>query len=217
MTETGWQAIGRVAKARRERLGLDQADLALYDGPKVSTVGKFERATAKLSPKTHQQIETALGWSRGVIDDFVTAFDEGDAHVQEWEHDLVFEDIPDLTRPLTTAAAETEGDAFAQAANTLERILRLIGPEHLDAALRTALIALLQFLSIESATELGRELRRDLPPEGGDGDADSAESGGSAPASDDELRRALDAVDRVPPLPGDEEGRSDEGARHDSA
>lgn len=108
MEETGWMAIGRVAKARRERLGLKQDELANYGGPRVATVGKFERgAQASFPPRTQQQIERALGWPLGTIEDFVSAVDESVIETGEWEHELVSTNVPDLTeRQGALSAAE---------------------------------------------------------------------------------------------------------------
>ncbi len=100
----GWQMIGRIAKARRERLGLNQDELAAYGGPRVATVGKFERAAQPSFPlRTQHQIENALGWSRGTIEQYVSAreiesLDENT--FADWEVELVEENVPDMGRAL---------------------------------------------------------------------------------------------------------------------
>lgn len=169
MAETGWQAIGRVAKARRERLGLNQDELALYGGPRVATVGKFERAAQASFPlRTQHQIENALGWSRGTVEDFVNAVDEGDAHLGDWEHELVTMDVPDLSRP---APGGNRAPDLDEALTTLAGVLRRVDPAQLDAAVRAALVAIIPFLSLR---------------DGGDGDAeDELTARRSAPTSRD--------------------------------
>ena len=73
----GWKAIGAIARARRERLGLKQDDVARRGGPGVSTIGKFERgAQANYPWRTQHQIERALGWRQGVIDQYVRGVDQ---------------------------------------------------------------------------------------------------------------------------------------------
>jgi len=102
MTENGWQVIGRLARARRERLGLRQEQLRDLGGPGVVTVGKIERAAQATFPlRTQQQMEKALGWARGTIHDVVEAVDQAkdwDAIGPDWEVDLVERDLPDLTK-----------------------------------------------------------------------------------------------------------------------
>lgn len=107
MTETGWQVIGRLAKSRRERLGLRQDELAQYGGPKVSTVGKFERAAGPFPLRTQHQMEKALGWSRTTIEQVVSWVEEH-GNADEWEHDLVEEEVPDMARPLTPGSEDPE-------------------------------------------------------------------------------------------------------------
>lgn len=182
MSESGWAAIGRVAKARRERLGLHQNELAQYGGPRVATVGKFERAAQPSFPlRTQHQIEKALGWTRGTIEDFVAAVEEDSDIVADWEHDLINDEIPDMSRPLALPeGALEEEDPVTGAVGAIAALFRLVDPERVSDALRDAVQALLPYLSMQGATELGRQLRRDYPPaEGGDGNAE--ESRGSAP------------------------------------
>ena len=103
MTETGWQAIGRIARKRRERLRLRQDELAHYKGPKVATVGKFERAAQEnFPPRTQQKMEAALGWPDGTIRDFVAAWESPTfppSKLHDWGKRLVDEDLPDTRRP----------------------------------------------------------------------------------------------------------------------
>lgn len=178
MTETGWQAIGRIAKARRERLGLNQDELAQYGGPRVATVGKFERgAQASFPLRTQHQMEKSLGWSRGIVEQVVESIDEGELTAEDWEHDLVVEHVPDMDRPLVSNGDRTLGEGI----DALRSVLRLIEPSRMDDAVRAALLAIMPHLTSEGAKQLGAGLREAFPPEGGDGDADSTELGGSAP------------------------------------
>lgn len=168
MTENGWQAIGRIARMRRERLGLKQDELAQYGGPRVATVGKFERAAQENFPtRTLHQIENALGWSRTTIEQVVNSIDEGTLTADDWEHDLVVEDVPDLSQPKIANA-----DALDEYLVAVRGVLGLIAPERMHDATRAAILAIVAFLDEEGATDLGRGLRLAFPPEGGDGDAD---------------------------------------------
>lgn len=103
MTETAWEAVGRLVKARRERLGLNQDDLHLYGGPKVSTVGKCERAAQDRFPlRTQHQLENALGWRRGAIEEIISAVETSDWYAdqrEDYENDLINANIPDLSHP----------------------------------------------------------------------------------------------------------------------
>lgn len=188
MTENGWQAIGRIAKERRERLGLRQDELAQYGGPRVSTVGKFERAAQESFPlRTQHQMEKALGWSRTIIEQVVSSIDSGELTAEDWEFDLVHEDVPDMSR------GADDSDAIDASAGRLEgfaQVFSLIPAEARDEAMRAALLAIFPFLDARGASALGRELRDALPPNGGDGNAD-ADAGGSAPTS----KRTLKAVE----------------------
>ena len=172
MDETGWQAIGRIAKERRERLGLKQEELAQYEGPKVSTVGKFERATAAGFPlRTQHQMEKALGWDRGVIEEFVLAWDEGvigasgRSDMDDWGLDLVRDNVPDMDR---TPDGGRVVNIIDEAAQTIASVLRYVPIDQLDAAVRSALVALLPHLSTDGAEKLGRDLAR------GPGNSDDA-------------------------------------------
>lgn len=98
-----WKEAGRIGKLRRERIGLKQEDLRLYGGPKVSTVGKFERGTqAQFPTRTQHQIENALGWPRGSIDDIRRTIEDGNWEFwkNDYEERLVEDDIPDLSAPV---------------------------------------------------------------------------------------------------------------------
>jgi hypothetical protein len=189
MKETGWQIIGRIAKARRERLGLKQDELSLYGGPGVATVGKFERAAQDSFPtRTQHQIENALGWSRTTIEQVVGSIDDGTLTAKDWEHDLINEDVPDLSKPMVAGG----DDQLGQALDAIKVVLRLVEPGRIDEAVRRALVAVLPLLSHEEATSLGEGLRKAFPPEGGDGDAETAERG-SAPI---ELRQKVSEPER---------------------
>jgi transcriptional regulator with XRE-family HTH domain len=213
MTENGWQAIGRLAKARRERLGLNQDELAQYGGPRVATVGKFERAAQSNFPlRTQHQLEHALGWTRGTIENFVSAWDEEGADnadlVKQWQHDLVDDDIPDMGRPLvdeTAAPMRAAMGPLAGSVQMLESVLRLLPNARLDDAVRDALLAILPHLDTAGATRLGRELRLAFPPEGGE------HGGKAAPmnaAAEDDLYEDLAAY------PQDEHGREVPDGKH---
>lgn len=221
MTETGWQAIGRIARARRERLRLNQGDMANYGGPKVSTVGKFERGAQENFPlRTQHQIERALGWSRGVIEEFVDAWDQGtfDAEVLgEWEHELVADHVPDLSRP--SGPQEPEDVDLEEHIQALAHILRLIEPTRRAEAARWALRALLPFLGVEgaeAAESLGHDLRNAHGLDersGGDGDAEDVRS--AAPMIGEtyelsEARRTTDALPAVAHEEGDIEREQEE-------
>lgn len=180
MTENGWQTVGRIAKDRRERLGLRQNELAARGGPGVSTVGKFERGQGPFPLRTQHQMERALGWSRTVIEQVVNSIDSGQLSADDWEHDLVEEDIPDMS---ATSSELFTSEDVDRAVSTVGYVLTLVRPSRREAAIAAALQALLPFLDASGATTLGQGLRDAFPPnptEGGDGDAD-ANSGGSAP------------------------------------
>lgn len=173
MTENGWQAIGRIAKARRERLGLNQDELAQYGGPRVATVGKFERAAQETFPlRTQHQIEKALGWSRGIIEQVVESIEQGELTPETWEHDLIFEDVPDMSLPVTLD--EQHADAFDDALSALRYIFKLVDPARREEALRLAIGAMLPLVTVPDAAQLGRDLRVAFPPRGGDGDGEAA-------------------------------------------
>jgi len=105
MTETAWEAVGRLVKARRERLALNQDELHLYGGPRVSTVGKCERAAQDRFPlRTQHQFENALGWRRSAIEEIISAVKTNDWYAdpdqrKDFENDLINANIPDLSHP----------------------------------------------------------------------------------------------------------------------
>jgi len=108
MTDNAWQVVGRLVRARRERLGLAQGDLQAHGGPGVTTVSKVERAAQANFPlRTQQQLEHALGWRRGTIEEVIHAVDvakDWDTIGPDWEFDLIDDNVPDLTQ--TVAPAE---------------------------------------------------------------------------------------------------------------
>lgn len=109
MTNDGLALLGRLVRERRERLGLNQGDLAQYGGPRVSTVGKIERAEQGNYPlRTRHQLENALGWSRGVFDEILTAPAEpwwdNDGLRSSFIESIVEDHVPDLSRPTVIAA-----------------------------------------------------------------------------------------------------------------
>ena len=127
MTDNAWEVIGRLAKGRRERLGLRQEELRQYGGPGVSTVGKIERAAQANFPlRTQQQLEKALGWPRGTIEEVIQSVDvdkDWDAIGPDWEADLLEHNLPDLTdhdqdegraRPVARASALTDAELLAE-------------------------------------------------------------------------------------------------------
>lgn len=201
MTETGWQVIGRIAKDRRERLGLNQDQLAQYGGPRVATVGKFERAAQASFPlRTQHQVEKALGWSRGIIEQVVRSVDEGRLTAADWEHDLVEEGIPDLSH-ITVVPPDELG--VAEAVESFVSVFRLVPADQQSEALRAAIIATLDYLDTAGAERLGRGMRASFPPRrGGDGDADAA--GGSAPTNQDKYELAAD--ERETTIEAEQEG-----------
>lgn len=186
MTETGWQAIGRIARSRRERLGLKQEDLADYGGPGVSTVGKFERAAQESFPlRTQQQMEKALGWSRTIVEQVVSSIDEGTLTAEEWEHDLIEEDVPDLSGTQAKPPAVTDDEQLA----AFIAVWRLIDADRRDEALRAAVLAIVPMLTAQGFEQLeASQPAGDVLGEGGDGDAD--DTGSSAASQVPEVRPA---------------------------
>jgi transcriptional regulator with XRE-family HTH domain len=167
--ETGLERIGRIAKLRRERLGLRQHDLASLGGPKVATVGKFERgAQENFPPRTQRQMEIALGWTPGVVEEFIAAVDEGSGTVDDWEYDLIHDDArPSVRVDVAWPEAGHATPGVEQAIAALSGVLRAVPQVNLNAAVHDGLMALLPHLHFE----------------GGDGDADSTKPGGSAPTN----------------------------------
>jgi len=109
MTNEGLDLLGRLARERREHLGLHQGDLAQYGGPRVSTVGKIERAEQGNYPtRTKRQLENALGWSRGTFDRILGApasewWDSGGLR-EDFIATLIEDDVPDLGNPVVRTA-----------------------------------------------------------------------------------------------------------------
>jgi hypothetical protein len=66
-----WPALGAAVKARREQLRLPQ-DLVARGGPGEMTVRKIERAEViTIRNKTKTQLEHALAWPRGYVDELL--------------------------------------------------------------------------------------------------------------------------------------------------
>lgn len=75
-SEKAWAFLARLARERREFIGLSQEDLADRCGPGKSTVSKIERAAQRGYPtRTQQQLEKALGWDRGAVRSILRAAD----------------------------------------------------------------------------------------------------------------------------------------------
>lgn len=132
MTDDGWQTLGALVRKRREHLGLKQGDLAQYGGPGVSTVGKIERGEQGSYPRrTRQQVEVALGWRRGMVDEILAApasswwSDEGMR--EDFLDSLVNDEIPDLTHPamgvglVRRAAKLTDDELLAELTFRMKR------------------------------------------------------------------------------------------------
>lgn len=134
MSTNGWRAVGLLAKQRREQLGLTQEQVADRGGPKVTTVGKFERAAARFPTRTQAQLESALGWKAGVIAMVATSINSADRTIEEWAEELLA-----APAPVDDAAHEVE---HREAADALAAVLRLIPPPRRPAALAAALAAL---------------------------------------------------------------------------
>lgn len=157
MTNIGWAAVGEIARKRRERLGLNQDQLALYGGPKVATVGKFERAAQENFPlRTQHQIEKALGWVRGTVEQVVGSINEGRLTLDDWEYDLVEEDVPDMSRPLAPVHEIPQDDPMADPLtmrlHTVRAILTLVPESRQEEAVQAALRTLLTFSDVATAS-----------------------------------------------------------------
>jgi transcriptional regulator with XRE-family HTH domain len=97
--------LAQVVRVRRRYLGLDQAELADYGGPGVSTVWKIENAAqGSYAARTKHQLENALGIPRGSVDRLL----KGPLDAEVWSDpaergDLVSRaihaPIPDLSTP----------------------------------------------------------------------------------------------------------------------
>lgn len=98
MNEHTWPTVGELVKRRRERLGLRQDELRALGGPGSATVGKIERAKQDgFPPRTQHQMERALGWPTGRIEELMFALAAGD-DVEDWVSLTVGADIPDLSK-----------------------------------------------------------------------------------------------------------------------
>jgi len=113
-SERAWQFLARVARERREFIGLSQEELADYGGPKKSTVGKIENAReTSYSPRTQQQLEKALGWDRGSIRLLLTAGTEyDDDQLESVAVDYVEDELPDLTRSNSVGVSEEDEETL---------------------------------------------------------------------------------------------------------
>jgi transcriptional regulator with XRE-family HTH domain len=74
--QEGWERLGRAVKARRERLGLTQEEVASRGGPSTATLRNIEGAQGTgYRARTLYQLDEALGWTRGCA----VAIAEGEA------------------------------------------------------------------------------------------------------------------------------------------
>lgn len=131
-SKTGLELFARLARDRRARLGLKQDELALYGGPRVSTVGKIERAALDtMAVRTQHQMENALGWKRGAVRDILAAPDRDwwqDAGLREdFEESLIEDAIPDLSRPaqrgaVSVASALTDEELLTELAGRVRNL-----------------------------------------------------------------------------------------------
>lgn len=132
-----WELLALLVRDRRERLGWDQEDLAQYGGPGKTTVGKIENARERrYSARTLQQIERALGWRRGTIQEDVLTLKPRDEH-SLWEHadfrmdmylNLIEEEAPDLlagptqtTGSVASAASLSDEELLAELTYRMKR------------------------------------------------------------------------------------------------
>jgi transcriptional regulator with XRE-family HTH domain len=91
-----WDFLAQVVRERRENIGLSQEEVYEYGGPKKSTVGKIENAReTSYSTRTLQQLEEALGWDRGAVDQLLAVADQDDFSAREAEiaHEYVYAPI----------------------------------------------------------------------------------------------------------------------------
>lgn len=127
ITDESWKFLGNVVKARREFIGLSQEDLALYGGPKKTTVSKLERG-AEPHPgiRSQQAIERVLGWERGTIREILALSVSDDAIEREvCARDFIEDELPDLTAPLSPGAATARDLTTRELLDELERRLAL--------------------------------------------------------------------------------------------
>lgn len=166
MRETGWQAIGRVAKKRRERMRLNQEELHLFGGPKVATVGKFERAAQPSFPtRTQKQMEDALGWLPGTIEKAITEHKLVGRIPSE--DDLVEKDLPDRERSIAyyrSVAAEVDVDGLGseldKQVNALRVIIEMVPEDYRDEAVQAAVDGILEVRRTIEPQELDEFRRR---------------------------------------------------------
>lgn len=99
-----WVVIGELVRRRRDRLGLKQDELKARGGPGVATVGKIERAAQDGFPlRTQHQLEKALGWSLGTIEEVMADVAENAATADDWADETVGAAVPDMSETPTTA------------------------------------------------------------------------------------------------------------------
>jgi transcriptional regulator with XRE-family HTH domain len=117
MITDGMELLAKMTRLRRERIGLGQDELADYGGPAVTTVGKIERGVqSRYAPRTLQQMDKALGWPRGTCAEIISAPLEGwwESQGDDYEHQWVEWDLPDLTEPSRPHADMGLGDLLAE-------------------------------------------------------------------------------------------------------
>ncbi|MBI2698644.1 MAG: helix-turn-helix transcriptional regulator [Mycobacterium sp.] len=59
------ERFGRVVRARREELGIQQEEMSSYGGPSSTTMSRIERGVAPPSPKSLRKLDTGLRWQPG--------------------------------------------------------------------------------------------------------------------------------------------------------
>lgn len=124
----------------------------MFGGPKVATVGKFERGRETSFPKRTQiQMERALAWPADTISEFVRRVDTG-FYVEGWEEQLVSENLPDRAGRIEyyrAIADELDADGLSDDltvhVNGLRTILKLIPEDHRGDATQEAATAMLRF------------------------------------------------------------------------
>lgn len=65
MTEPDLQRFGRLVRARREELGIQQEDMDDHGGPSSTTMSRVERGIAPPSAKTLRKLDAGLQWQQG--------------------------------------------------------------------------------------------------------------------------------------------------------
>lgn len=169
MSEDGWEIAGQMARRRRQRLGLKQEDLQQYGGPRVSTVGKFERGAQDHFPlRTQHQIENALGWKRGSIEDVLRVVRSGEWHAWEgaYEAELIEDNIPDLSTPsdsdaqVRRATELSDDELLAEITFRMKKYAAALGWRYAEAE-RLADLQDRAILEAEQAAGRGARLVRD--------------------------------------------------------